>query len=77
VVFGVPASSSQALIGSIVEWAWPNSLTTHGVFGGGRQLDQSLRSRPVPAISPMVGFGAALVLLAHEALIDDPAYRPP
>src|ERR1700723_2581423 len=71
--FGLPASSSHTLIGSVIGVGIANQLIsgrtgTSGVdWGQARNIGYSL------LLSPVVGFGvAALLLLAAKALIKDP-----
>ena len=77
---GLPASSSHALIGSIMGVGLANSLTVSGqMFGAGVNWTKAYEVGLSLLISPVVGFvGAALVLLAMKVLIRKPElYRPP
>jgi len=77
--FGLPASSSHTLIGSVIGVGIANQLLhgrngTSGVdWGQAKDIGESL------LLSPLVGFGvAAVLLLAARALIkDDKLYRAP
>ena len=77
--FGLPASSSHTLIGSVIGVGLSNQLMavktgTSGVdWGQATKIGQSL------LLSPLVGFGlAALILLLAKALIRDPRlYKAP
>lgn len=77
--FGLPASSSHTLIGSVIGVGIANQLLngrngTSGVdWGQAKDIGYSL------LLSPIVGFGvAALLFLAAKALIkDDKLYRAP
>ena len=77
--FGLPASSSHTLIGSVIGVGIANQILagrdgTSGVdWGQAANIGKSL------LLSPLVGFGvAALLLLAAKALIhDDKLYRAP
>jgi len=77
--FGLPASSSHTLIGSVIGVGIANQLLagkngTSGVdWGQAANIGKSL------LLSPLVGFGvAALLLLAAKALIHDPKlYKAP
>jgi len=77
--FGLPASSSHTLIGSVIGVGIANQLLngrsgTSGVdWGQAKDIGVSL------LVSPLVGFGvAALLLLAAKALIkDEKLYRAP
>jgi PiT family inorganic phosphate transporter len=77
--FGLPASSSHTLIGSVIGVGIANQLMgmksgTSGVdWGQATKIGQSL------LLSPIVGFGcAALLLLLAKALIRDPRlYKAP
>ena len=69
--FGLPASSSHALIGSIMGVGLANSLLAPGhVFGEGVNWAKASEIGTTLAVSPLVGFGcAALLLLLSKALI--------
>jgi PiT family inorganic phosphate transporter len=78
--FGLPASSSHTLIGSIMGVGFANSLMTKGhVFGEGVNWAKASEVGMSLLISPIVGFtGAALLLLLCKALIKRPdLYRAP
>ncbi len=77
---GLPASSSHALIGSIMGVGLANSLTISGqVFGAGVNWTKAYEVGLSLLVSPVIGFvGAALVLLTMKVLIRRPElYRPP
>jgi inorganic phosphate transporter, PiT family len=69
--FGLPASSSHALIGSIMGVGLANSMLSKGhVFGEGVNWAKASEVGSALLISPLVGFGgAALLLLLMKALI--------
>ena len=77
--FGLPASSSHTLIGSIIGVGIANQLM--GVRSGisGVDWDQATTVFKVLLISPLVGFGcAALLLLVLKFAVRDPAlYEAP
>src|ERR1700677_707999 len=72
---GLPASSSHALIGSILGVGLANSLMApNHVFGEGVNWAQAKNIGLSLIISPVVGFTcAALLLLLAKALIKNPA----
>ena len=77
--FGLPASSSHTLIGSIIGVGMANQLM--GVHSGisGVDWDQATTVFKVLLISPVIGFGcAALLLLILKFAVRDPAlYEAP
>src|SRR5450432_4781022 len=77
---GLPASSSHALIGSIMGVGLANSLMAPGLaFGEGVNWSKASEVGLALIISPIVGFcAAALLLLLMKMLIRRPElYRPP
>ncbi|MFX7961152.1 inorganic phosphate transporter, partial [Acinetobacter baumannii] len=62
--FGIPNSSSHALIGSILGVGFANQLLTAGT-GGTQGVDWSQAEKVLSSLlfSPLVGFVGALVLL--------------
>jgi PiT family inorganic phosphate transporter len=77
--FGLPASSSHTLIGSIIGVGVANALM-HGRDGtSGVDWGQALKVGYSLLLSPMIGFGvAALALLALKALVKNRAlYQEP
>jgi PiT family inorganic phosphate transporter len=78
--FGLPASSSHTLIGSIVGVGLMNSyLSTTAKFGEGINWGKVSDTATALIVSPIIGFVcAALLLLLAKALIKNPAlYRSP
>ena len=77
--FGLPASSSHTLIGSIVGVGLMNSVIAGGGFGEGVNWGKVEETVLALVTSPMIGFvGAAAVLVLTRLLIKDPdLYRPP
>lgn len=78
--FGLPASSSHTLIGSIMGVGLANSVLQKGqVFGEGVNWAKAGEVGSSLVLSPIVGFtAAALLLLLAKALIRRPElYRPP
>ena len=78
--FGLPASSSHTLVGSIMGVGLMNSIMTPGhVFGEGVNWTKAQEVGASLLISPLVGFAAsALLLLLAKALIKRPElFRPP
>src|ERR1700754_1716828 len=73
--FGLPASSSHTLIGSIMGVGLANSLMAKGhVFGEGVNWAKASEVGMSLLISPIVGFcGAAFLLLLSKALIKNKA----
>jgi PiT family inorganic phosphate transporter len=77
--FGLPASSSHTMVGSIIGVGFANQLM-HGHDGtSGIDVDQVTKVFKVLLISPLVGFGAAFLLfLLSKWLIKYPAlYESP
>ncbi len=72
--FGLPASSSHTLIGSILGVGLANNWMQYGqIFGEGVNWSKTKEIGLSLLISPMIGFcGAALVLLLCKALIKNP-----
>ncbi|WP_228486677.1 inorganic phosphate transporter [Paludibaculum fermentans] len=72
--FGLPASSSHALIGSILGVGLANSVFAHSrVFGEGVNWGQAYEVFASLLISPVLGFGlAALLLVLLKRLIKRP-----
>jgi PiT family inorganic phosphate transporter len=67
--FGLPASSSQALIGSIVGVGLMNSALVSGDLGGGVHWASVGKAGLAMLISPLIGFGgSALLILAGRAI---------
>lgn len=79
--FGLPASSSHTLIGSIMGVGLANSIMQGGMyaFGAGVNWAKAKEVGMALLLSPMAGFlCAALLLLLAKALIKNPAlYRAP
>ncbi len=73
--FGLPASSSHTLIGSIVGVGLANSVLTAGhQFGDGVNWGKLQDTLLALVVSPIIGFFcSALLLLIMKALIKDPA----
>src|SRR5271165_5469042 len=73
--FGLPASSSHTLIGSIVGVGLANSVLTAGhQFGDGVNWGKLQDTLLALLVSPLIGFFfSALLLLVMKALIKDPA----
>jgi len=68
--FGIPASSSHTLIGSIVGVGLMNAMLTKHPFGDGVNWGKLHDTFTALLVSPLIGFfGAALLLLAMKALI--------
>jgi PiT family inorganic phosphate transporter len=79
---GLPNSSSHALIGSILGVGLANQLLSNGIGGGGAagvDWEQAYKVLRALLISPLIGFGGALMLiLAMKAFIRNPKlYRQP
>jgi len=77
---GLPASSSHALIGSIMGVGLANSYLSPGhVFGEGVNWAKATEVFEALLLSPLVGFvGSALLLLTMKLLIKNPdLYRAP
>jgi PiT family inorganic phosphate transporter len=72
--FGIPASSSHTLIGSILGVGFAHSLMNAEVFGEGVNWAKAQEIFLSLLVSPMVGFGcAALLLILCKMLIQNPA----
>jgi inorganic phosphate transporter, PiT family len=70
--FGLPASSSHTLIGSVIGVGIANQLLAGRSGTSGVDWDQALDIGKSLLLSPIVGFGvAALLFLAAKALIHD------
>ena len=68
--FGLPASSSHALIGSIMGVGLANSMLSSHVFGEGVNWAKAEEVGAALLFSPLVGFaGAALLLIVMKMLI--------
>ena len=71
--FGLPASSSHTLIGSVIGVGIANQMMAGKSGTSGVDWGQALGIGKSLLLSPLVGFGvAALLLLAAKALIKDP-----
>ena len=78
--FGLPASSSHTLIGSVIGVGIANQIMAGKSGTSGVDWGQAANIGKSLLISPLVGFGVAalLLLLAARALIKDPKlYRAP
>ena len=77
--FGLPASSSHSLIGSIIGVGLASSLFSDKGFGSGVNWGKAMETFGSLLISPVIGFFvAALLLLAVKAVIKNPAlYQEP
>jgi len=78
--FGLPASSSHALIGSIMGVGLANSYLTHGrEFGEGVDWSKAQEVGSSLFLSPIVGFccAAALLLLAKTLIKRQDLFRAP
>lgn len=79
--FGIPASSSHSLIGSVLGVGMANSMMLSGgpIFGEGVNWAKANEVGLSLLISPLAGFcGAAALLLLTKRLIKRPElYRPP
>src|SRR5450631_957663 len=77
--FGLPASSSHTLIGSVIGVGIANQLMAGRTGTSGVDWDQALTVGKSLLLSPIVGFAvAALLLLTAKALIKDPKlYQAP
>lgn len=76
---GLPASSSQTLIGSIIGVGLANQLMHSGGGTSGVDWGQAAKVGESLLLSPIVGFvGAALLLLLLKAIVRNPAlYKEP
>jgi inorganic phosphate transporter, PiT family len=71
--YGLPSSSSHALIGSILGVGLASSFFSGQGFGSGVNWGKAQETGLALLVSPMIGFGcAALLLLLAKALIRDP-----
>jgi inorganic phosphate transporter, PiT family len=71
--FGLPASSSHTLIGSVIGVGIANQMMSGKSGTSGVDWGQAANIGKSLLLSPLVGFGvAALLLLAAKALIKDP-----
>jgi inorganic phosphate transporter, PiT family len=71
--FGLPASSSHTLIGSVIGVGIANQLMNPRTGTSGVDWGQAVNIGKSLLLSPIVGFGvAALLLLVAKALIKDP-----
>jgi inorganic phosphate transporter, PiT family len=77
--FGLPASSSHTLIGSVIGVGIANQLMNPRTGTSGVDWGQAVNIGKSLLLSPVVGFGcAALLLLLAKALIKDPKlYKAP
>ena len=77
--FGLPASSSHTLIGSIVGVGLMNAHINRGGFGEGVNWNKLGETMLVLLSSPLIGFAAAalLLLLARRLIRDPRLYRAP
>jgi PiT family inorganic phosphate transporter len=77
--FGLPASSSHTLIGSVIGVGIANQLLSGKSGTSGVDWGQAANIGKSLLLSPLVGFGvAALLLLAAKALIhDEKLYKAP
>jgi inorganic phosphate transporter, PiT family len=77
--FGLPASSSHSLIGSIIGVGIANQLMSARSGTSGVDWDQAATVFKVLLVSPLVGFGcAAILLLILKLLVKNPAlYQSP
>ena len=77
--FGLPASSSHTLIGSVIGVGIANQMMAGRTGTSGVDWGQAMNIGKSLLLSPLVGFGvAALLLLAARALIRDPKlYKAP
>ena len=77
--FGLPASSSHTLIGSIIGVGVANQLMNPHAGTSGVDWDQAAGVFKVLLISPLVGFGlAAILLLLLKVFVKNPAlYQSP
>ena len=77
--FGLPASSSHTMVGSIIGVGLANQLLNAHTGTSGVDWEQATKVFKVLLISPLVGFGcAALLFLLSKALIKYPAlYEAP
>ena len=77
--FGLPASSSHTMVGSIIGVGVANQLMSVHIGTSGVDWDQAIKVLKVLLISPILGFGfAALLMLVSKRLIKYPSlYEAP
>jgi PiT family inorganic phosphate transporter len=77
--FGLPASSSHTMVGSIVGVGLANGLLSHGAATSGIDWDQLVKVLKVLLISPLLGFTlAGLLIYAAKRLVKVPSlYQEP
>jgi PiT family inorganic phosphate transporter len=77
--FGLPASSSHTMVGSIIGVGLANQLFNPHVGASGLDWEQAIKVLKVLLISPILGFGAAaLLMLLSKRLIKHPSlYKAP
>ena len=77
--FGLPASSSHTLVGSIIGVGLANRWLNPGAAGSGVDWDQVVKVLKVLLISPLLGFTlAALLIYAAKRLVKVPSlYQEP
>ncbi|MGA2807075.1 MAG: inorganic phosphate transporter [Terracidiphilus sp.] len=77
--FGLPASSSHTMVGSIIGVGIANQLVNIHTGTSGVDWEQAIKVLKVLLISPLVGFGAAaLLMLLSKALVRYPSlYEAP
>jgi PiT family inorganic phosphate transporter len=77
--FGLPASSSHTMVGSIIGVGLANQLFNPHVGASGLDWEQAIKVLKVLLISPILGFGAAaLLMLLSKRLIKYPSlYKAP
>ena len=77
--FGLPASSSHTMVGSIIGVGLANQLFNPHIVTSGVDWEQAIKVLKVLLISPILGFGAAaLLILVSKRLIKYPSlYEAP
>ena len=77
--YGLPASSSHTMVGSIIGVGVANQFLNARTGGSGVDWEQAIKVLKVLLVSPVIGFGAAAALmLLSKALIRFPAlYEAP
>jgi inorganic phosphate transporter, PiT family len=77
--FGLPASSSHTMVGSIIGVGVANQLFNPHIGTSGLDWDQTIKVLKVLLVSPILGFGAAaLLILISKRLIKYPSlYEAP
>ena len=77
--FGLPASSSHTMVGSIIGVGLTNQLLSAHAGTSGVDWDQAIKVLKALLISPLLGFTlAGLLILVSKALLKFPElYRPP